>query len=130
VQKAVGQTQRKVWATFNSFDWTNEVLKTCKTIGYNLTSHQHDGLQSGRFNACHAEKQSMAFFAYRHRFTKEEWDEDEDIAKLADVHSSRRLQEATILASTPVCDDCEAFRAVFQRYARVTIDIQYLQTVS
>jgi len=57
-------------------------------------------------------------------------DEDEDLAELADVHSSWRLQEATILASTPMCDDCGAFRAVFQRYARVTIDIQFLQTLT
>jgi hypothetical protein len=39
----------------------------CKNIGYTLRSHEYDGTQPGRFNACHAERQ-MALFAYKYQF--------------------------------------------------------------
>lgn len=114
----------------DSFHWTNEVFKVCKTIRHKVSPDKYDGAEPGMFNACHAEKQLMAFFAHKHRFAKEELDEDEDLAKLSLVHSPRRLKEATILVSTPICDDCEAFRVAFQRYFKVSIDIQYLQTAN
>jgi hypothetical protein len=35
---------------------TNEVRCVYKNIGYTLRSHEYDGTQPGRFNACHAER--------------------------------------------------------------------------
>jgi len=49
----------------------------------------------------------MAFFAHKHRFAKEELDEDKDLAKLLLVHLPRRLKEAIILVNTSIYDDCE-----------------------
>lgn len=110
--------------------WTNEVIQLCESIGYKLTNHYLDGDQPGRFNACHVEKQLMAFFAYKHRFTRKEIDEDENLLELSHVHSPRRLSRATILVSTPMCNDCEAFRALFQHHAEASIDIKYIPTVT
>ncbi|MCJ1249108.1 hypothetical protein MMC30_006331 [Trapelia coarctata] len=66
--------------------WTDEVMRICKTIGYKLPPDDYDCGVPGRYKACHAEKQFMAFIAHKHRFTTEELDEDKDLTQLALFH--------------------------------------------
>ncbi|MCJ1387129.1 hypothetical protein MMC17_010258 [Xylographa soralifera] len=114
----------------NNSDWTQEVFEVCATIGYDLPPHMDDGTKPGRFYACHAEKQLMAFFLHKHCFSPRDVNEDEELANLAEVHSDRRLRNVTIMVSTTMCEDCKAFRAVLQQLAEVSIDVRYLPTVT
>ncbi|KAB5582967.1 DYW family of nucleic acid deaminases-domain-containing protein [Coniochaeta sp. 2T2.1] len=58
-------------------EWTDAVRQICSYIGHNLTPHMCDQGQTGRYNACHAEKQLIAYFVSRHVFlehdTREGW---------------------------------------------------------
>jgi hypothetical protein len=45
----------------DSHQWTNEVRCVYKNVGYTLRSHEYDGTQLRRFNACHAERQMVLF---------------------------------------------------------------------
>ncbi|KAI1281384.1 DYW family of nucleic acid deaminases-domain-containing protein [Xylaria sp. FL0933] len=49
-------------------DWTNDTLRLCKIIGYDLAPHSNDQGELGRFHACHAEKQLIAYFVDKHCF--------------------------------------------------------------
>lgn len=48
--------------------WTDDVLYISEVAGHLLPSHPHDRGKKGRFNACHAEKQLIAYFIDRHVF--------------------------------------------------------------
>ncbi|KAK1958637.1 hypothetical protein LY78DRAFT_591730 [Colletotrichum sublineola] len=116
-------------------EWTMEVRQLCKFIGYPLTPHQKDQGEPGRYHACHAEKQLVAFFVNKHLFLSKEVDEDADIARLSlhepsdeeyeqqeierrhreklsslrEVEPSVTIKKGTILVCRPVCEDCCSF---------------------
>lgn len=77
-------------------DWTEEVLRLCAIIQY--TSQpvpSYDQGTPGRYNACHAEKQLIAYFVYKHLFlnyetSASEVDEIEETADFGDIEN--RLQ--------------------------------------
>ncbi|KAH0423709.1 hypothetical protein CcaCcLH18_12005 [Colletotrichum camelliae] len=64
-------------------EWTMEVCQLCDFIGYPLAPHQRDRGQPGRYYACHAEKQLVAFFVNKHLFLSKEVEKDADIARLS-----------------------------------------------
>ena len=64
-----------------------------------VLSHEYNGTQPRRFNACHAERQ-MALFAYRHQFARDELVNEVGLLGLSPVHSPPRLKWVTILIST------------------------------
>ncbi|KAB5536699.1 DYW family of nucleic acid deaminases-domain-containing protein [Coniochaeta sp. 2T2.1] len=64
----VHQENREVNIQIAGRDWTAEVRRLCDFIGYNLPEDPYDQGEPGRFKACHAEKQLIAFFVNRHLF--------------------------------------------------------------
>ncbi|KAM0547222.1 hypothetical protein ACHAPJ_010484 [Fusarium lateritium] len=53
-------------------DWTPEVLRLCEIINFTLDPTPIDQGISGQFNACHAEKQLIAYFVHKHPFLSTE----------------------------------------------------------
>ncbi|KAH0430381.1 Ankyrin repeat-containing protein [Colletotrichum camelliae] len=47
-------------------DWTQEVYDLCERIGFSLRPHDRDQGSRGRYHACHAEKQLVAYFISKH----------------------------------------------------------------
>lgn len=114
--------------------WTEEVRRLCKTVGHDLPSHDYDQTVPGQYNACHAEKQLIAYFLHKHLFLYHELEEsisppgirlsEEDteaddaidndmkikLSALKNVEPPNTLKEATVMVSTEVCQDCEDFK--------------------
>lgn len=53
-------------------DWTKEVLQLYSVIHLSPEAHRCDQGVVGQFNACHAEKQLIAYFIHRHLFLPSE----------------------------------------------------------
>ncbi|KAE9565893.1 hypothetical protein CGMCC3_g17932 [Colletotrichum fructicola] len=47
-------------------DWTQEVYDLCERIGFSLRPHDRDQGSRGKYHACHAEKQLVAYFISKH----------------------------------------------------------------
>lgn len=90
-------------------DWTAEVRRLCEVIGYDLARHEHDQGEAGRYHACHAEKQLIAYFVNKHLFLCHEIEENEGLANLKSVEPAISLTKATILACRSICSDCRRF---------------------
>ena len=59
--------------TISGKNWTDEVFIICESIGYILAPvSERDQGRPGRWQACHAEKQLVAFFVAYHVFLKDE----------------------------------------------------------
>lgn len=131
-------------------DRTEDVLKLAKCIGYELPDDGKDQGQSGRFNACHAEKQLTAEFLRRHMFLpyevgyvdhghirsalreignlREGLRDIEPRNELWNMFTSapeRGLRSATIFVSNQPCLDCENFRQALNEYFDVAIKFRY-----
>lgn len=48
--------------------WTDDVLYISDVVSHSLPSHSYDRGKDGRYNACHAEKQLIAYFIDHHVF--------------------------------------------------------------
>lgn len=48
--------------------WTDDVFYISEVVGHSLSSHSYDRGKDGRYNACHAEKQLIAYFIDHHVF--------------------------------------------------------------
>ena len=108
--------------TISGRDWTSEVIRVAKFIGYALAPHEsldHD--RPGQFYACHAEKQLIAYFISRHVFLKPELDEGGPLHRLATAKPPIMLKQATILVSSPPCDDCIRFEKTMNRHLGLSI---------
>ncbi len=47
--------------------WTDEVFTICRLVDYiPAPISEYDGVRPGKFNACHAEKQLVAYFVNNH----------------------------------------------------------------
>lgn len=53
-------------------NWNEDVFRICKLVGHSLPGHRHDRGVHGRYNACHAEKQLLAYFLSKHVFLPDE----------------------------------------------------------
>lgn len=129
------QEDREVNIQIAGRSWTAEVRRLCEIIGYDLAPHDCDQGELGRYHACHAEKQLIAFFVNKHLFLPHEMEENADIArpdlnelsdkeyeqleeekehkkelsKLKSAEPAISLQKATILVCRPICSDCKRF---------------------
>jgi len=111
--------------------WTENVMRLCSAIEYLLPSHDWDHSYPGRFNACHAEKQLMAFYLFKHRILPHELENDSELRQLREQFpSGGGVREIWIYVSTPPCDDCENFRRRLEALAEVSIQLQYIPTVN
>lgn len=53
-------------------EWTTEVLELCALLEFELRPHTYDHGVVGQWEACHAEKQLIAYFVNRHVFLETE----------------------------------------------------------
>ncbi|KAK0648234.1 DYW family of nucleic acid deaminases-domain-containing protein [Cercophora newfieldiana] len=114
-------------------DWTNEVRQLCRHIGHRLAPHEYDQGEPGKFNACHAEKQLIAYFVSKHVFLQHEQMSDDPVEELvlsmgltsiagelfgqeqdetrwlSKVRPPISLKKATIMVCRLQCWDCESF---------------------
>lgn len=88
--------------------WTGEVRALCQRIGFRLGSHSRDLRIPGQYNACHAEKQLVAYFVDQH-FVGGCQDSTEETPDLITVVPPVSVRSAEIMASRPICDDCHRF---------------------
>lgn len=107
--------------------WVEEVFRICRMIGHNLPSHVCDQGRPGSFNACHAEKQLIAFFLSKHCFLGDEvTDPDDDsLRTLYLAQPPVSLQKATILVSTAVCNDCDDFARKVESALGLTLHLEH-----
>ena len=127
--------------------WTAEVRRLYEIIGYDLAPHEYDQGEPGRYHACHAEKQLIAFFVSKHLFLPHEIEDSiadlnlnelsneeyEQLEKerahrreLSDLKSSEpaiSLQKATILVCRPICSDCNLFAEQVNRVLGLDITV-------
>jgi hypothetical protein len=123
-------------ATINGLIWTEEVFRICRLIGYELPpDSQYDKGRDGNYNACHAEKQLVAYFLSKHVFLADETAVEEEVdlwdyegnwrrkTNLRDLFLARppaSLQRATILVSTKICPSCIRFIEKVEEFFRLS----------
>lgn len=86
--------------------WTSEVHSLCERIDFRLEKHSRDRGIPGNYNACHAEKQLIAYFVDQHSLDGSQHDAEEKLVKIVPPVSVR---SAEIMVSRPICDDCNRF---------------------
>ena len=59
--------------------WTDDVFYIATVVGHHLPSHDYDRGKDGRYNACHAEKQLIAYFIDRHVFLPRDGESDSEL---------------------------------------------------
>ncbi|KAL6918544.1 hypothetical protein FSST1_010039 [Fusarium sambucinum] len=108
--------------------WTDEVFRLCQIIGHKLPADRKDQGISGKFNACHAEKQLTAYFISKHvvlpsgSFAEDfgmsslsldtsqiNWEGQDTLHDLQDVQPPETLRKGVILISRTICMDCSNF---------------------
>ncbi|KAK6815096.1 hypothetical protein RU639_008595 [Aspergillus parasiticus] len=79
--------------------WTDDVFYISEIAGHALASHRCDQGKNGRYNACHAEKQLIAYFIDRHVFLPRDVDPDSELEKKIEC-TEDELQE--LLSGTEI----------------------------
>ena len=113
-------------------DWTSEVIRIAKIIGYTLVPDWKDKRTPGQFHACHAEKQLTAYFISKHVFletetrdpntyccpedeleadSEREYEDGGVLHELAAIAPPISLKKASILVSSAPCRDSVRFTA-------------------
>ncbi|CAH0052458.1 unnamed protein product [Clonostachys solani] len=112
-------------------DWIDEIRRLCEIVGHSLEPNARDQGQAGRYNACHAEKQLVAYFVNKHLFLAHETGDDLDMARLhlgepsaeesnqlkhreklsalKSAAPATSLKKAKIMVCRPICSDCHRF---------------------
>ncbi|KAH7016036.1 uncharacterized protein B0I36DRAFT_254866 [Microdochium trichocladiopsis] len=116
-------------------DWTDKARRLCERVGFDPDPHIYDQGDPGRYHACHAEKQLIAYFVEKHWFPRldgnellhsldlsfqqmsmEEMSQPESegllesrLARLQKVRPNDGLTSATIVVCRPRCNDCARF---------------------
>ncbi|ROW10446.1 hypothetical protein VMCG_01629 [Cytospora schulzeri] len=102
-------------------DWTDKVLRLFEALpGYEPQPHRYDGGVPGRYQACHAEKQLVAYFLDQHYFLpydeteqdgEESWPERNQgvLDLLEQIKPPVTVTKAEIMVSRAVCPDCKRF---------------------
>ncbi|KLU87926.1 hypothetical protein MAPG_06916 [Magnaporthiopsis poae ATCC 64411] len=117
-------------------DYTDAVAKLCQVVGHRLEPSGYDQGRPGRYHACHAEKQLIAYLVSRHRFLPNELSDSEGLPDLsllnladerneprAEVGPPVRLTRATIMVCRPVCHDCRLFVALVNTFFGLEISV-------
>ncbi|KAI4285965.1 MAG: hypothetical protein L6R38_000258 [Xanthoria sp. 2 TBL-2021] len=133
-----GWSHGKTVPLVSGMDWTPEVIRIANIVGHALAHDKKDNGIPGRFYACHAEKQLIAYFISRHVFLETEirtpkkafeylnsyyctqseleeatrrgeYEEGGTLHDLAATKPPVSLKQASILVSSPPCSDCVCF---------------------
>ncbi|KAK0727156.1 hypothetical protein B0T26DRAFT_671862 [Lasiosphaeria miniovina] len=75
-------------------EWTDEIRQLCNYIRHDLAPHDYDQGEPGRFHACHAEKQLVAYFLSLS--TYDAWDVP-PIVRLAELQPLVSLRKGIII---------------------------------
>jgi len=107
----------------DAYYWTDKVLSLCERIGHKLPLQYADHGKPGRYNACHAEKQLMAYLIEKHVFLRHEIEEGQPLAELYRKRPGFGLCTAIIQTSIDICDDCLEFFWRIEEYCSIKIII-------
>ncbi len=128
--------------------WTEKAFTFCTILGHNLVCNaRKDGTRPGNYHACHAEKQLMAYFLWKHTTPQEELNEDE-VDEDKDVGNSNNEAMWTkyeaieeLSSSSPreisaqptiyihneqniVCSDCQRFQELVRTKTGINFEIK------
>ncbi|KAI0909541.1 DYW family of nucleic acid deaminases-domain-containing protein [Ustulina deusta] len=113
-------------------DWTSDVLRLCKISRHDLVLNHYDQGVPGQYDACHAEKQLIAYFINKHCFLQSELathagpDDECHEERLSELHCCAPpfgLKTATIMVSRPVCGGCKPFVSHINRLLGLKINV-------
>ena len=134
-------------------DWTPQVIQIARLVGHTLILDRKDQRTPGQYHACHAEKQLIAYFIDRHVFLEHEksapnstyefsdspirtlgdlqdaglsliYNESADLHELSTITPPVMLKKASILVSSPPCDDCTRFTAAVCKKLKLEIKLE------
>lgn len=88
--------------------WTSQVHSLCRRIGFKLEDDSRDHGVPGQYNACHAEKQLIAYFVDQHMFDKTQ-DNTKEMIDLELIKPPVSIRSAEIMVSRDICNDCKRF---------------------
>ncbi|KAJ5544093.1 Ankyrin repeat protein [Penicillium frequentans] len=92
----------------NGRQWTDDVFYISEVVGHVLSPHSGDWGKDGQYNACHAEKQLIAYFIDRHVFLPRDRLPD---LELEDEIKLRENELQTVFSSTGIGCQVTALRA-------------------
>ncbi|KAF7866926.1 hypothetical protein EAF04_005767 [Stromatinia cepivora] len=94
----------------NNF-WTLQVEEICKIINHSLPdwSEKFDNGFPGRYHACHAEKQLIAWYLYENTFAKYQVNIESPYALPYRKIKYSAPRGALIVVSRKICEDCKIF---------------------
>jgi hypothetical protein len=106
--------------------WTERVFMFSRIVGHELTPNpDYDDARPGSFNACHAEKQVMAFYLWTHTLLEEEPDGDESLRMLCGHSPDNRKSKTDIyIRNDRVCPDCDRFRNLIEIRTGISFHLQ------
>ena len=140
-----GWSHGKTTPLVSGKDWTSEVIRIAKIIGHALIpDNNKDNGDPGKYHACHAEKQLIAYFISKHVFLEPETrapekpfespdtycpgdDESKEGGTLHELAANAppvSLKQARILVSSPLCDDCKCFIDVVNAKLDLRISVE------
>lgn len=116
-------------------EYTEKVLGLAKMTGYRLPPDGWDPYKRpGVYNACHVEKQLIAYFIDKHVLTPEEIDFPEEesghVKKVQGcspnvIGPTASLRKVDILVSKKPCPDCMDFVEHIREYFKLEINVTY-----
>lgn len=111
-----------VWLSNNK--WTQKVSTLCLLLDYTLASDDRDNDTQGSFNACHAEKQLIAYFIDKHVFVPGDAVPKPKFSTLELIKPPVKIQ-TRIFVNKEVCKDCIEFSEFIEKTLGVKIDIHF-----
>jgi len=105
-------------------EWTEEVMQLAEVVSHKLAENKAcDQGQPGRFHACHAEKQLIAYFVNNHVFLPHEIKDHGPCRDLALAPPPVMLKQAKILVNWKPCKDCALFIEAVNSFLDLNIDV-------
>ncbi|KAF7918952.1 hypothetical protein EAE99_008677 [Botrytis elliptica] len=104
--------------------WTEKVQQMCQTIGYELRRSQQDQGTPGKYNACHAEKQVIAYWIHHYVAKLPSCSRVTNWAKKFELPIQPEYYEGLfIVISNPLCDCCDRFLNHVATYYKISFTI-------
>jgi hypothetical protein len=128
----------------NRRTWTRRVFQYCEVVGHELKrAGQYDRSVPGSYNACHAEKQLMAYFLWMHttvdrdftgsykdeKYSPEIWGKCEEIVDLEACKPDVNVLKKDIYISREPCSDCKLFQQKTFEKTGIFFNLSYVNVV-
>jgi hypothetical protein len=103
-----------------NYAWTLEVEKICQIVNHTLTSQPRcDYGFPGRYYACHAEKQLIAYYLYEYTLDKSQVGIETPHSYPYGKITPAAPRGALIVVSREVCDDCKLFIEKVKKHFKI-----------